>query len=575
MCVSALHYVKLAKTQLPEQMPSASSSSEGWVCARQDASFESYVVCFQCYITTVVLTFVCSGPSTSIDTLRKRRELRYSREEEALSKRLDGCSDGAPIQDLQIRMLEQAGSLLKSRISEIQQRLADVRKRLTEGTAEDEAHEELLRQRWLEEQKLSVALDEERKLSEEVAELQVARRTRALQTIAESSTAGPSQATRKGTNLNAFMHSTTSVHPFQSFAPHSNGGKASMNRHGRIALRNSTSVTYRSSPYLVHSRSKSLGENAPLGRLHHVDVGTVRHTKPYNLPKDRVEDSSSRPGASTHDDTADLVVAAVDEFNNSFSSRVMPPPRFRPRRQSSIRSLQITNQQKGIIRPAKMTLPKKGEGEFGNVAIFSAPTPQSNASDLRQNLSDVQLPSYVQSLMDELSQETAPPLDFRLGESEVLTFTESVPLSSILESPLTPSTPNKVSSQLPPLPSTPTGQGRKKRSIFTLHLPMRAVPGSPSRSTLAASSSSVSEAGDNGSQIKQTRSSPFKLRKKGLPSTQLRDLALMGAAPDDILDMSSGRETPKPAPTSPRKGKVSGPVSALREVRSKLSFFGR
>ncbi|TFK73273.1 hypothetical protein BDN72DRAFT_214532 [Pluteus cervinus] len=83
----------------------------------------------------------------------ERRLRRYSDAQEALSSSLRRCSTGPSPQDLQIRTLEKATSILSAHAEEARERAAQLRQALVHKDIDPETHKDLKRQRWMEERR--------------------------------------------------------------------------------------------------------------------------------------------------------------------------------------------------------------------------------------------------------------------------------------------------------------------------------------------------------------------------------------------------------------------------------------
>ncbi|KAH8118102.1 hypothetical protein DFH11DRAFT_1724073 [Phellopilus nigrolimitatus] len=467
-----------------------------------------------------------SNAASSASSLRYRRELRYSRDEQALTTNLNHCTSEPSQEELQIKALERVGEQLNSRARESQQRILQLRVRLSSKDVQN--HDLLQRQRILEERRLAAACKEQKSVAEQLIQLRQSRLSPFSQP-ADGSVSRPARGSRSNANLNLFLQKSPTKRPLQTHSsrPHSVDSLPI----GIVSSgRNSVSDTLWKRHYQIQPRSKSLIEKTWVDKLHR-DEGNAAQTALRSTSSDSKEGTFSNRHEPDMHGCADVVIPAVDEFTNSFSSRVIMPAFPRPKRNTTLRSLRVQSRQRTSIFDGPVRTGTTSS-EYGNVTILPKTLPRPNAEVLGE-LSDVPLPSYVQSLIDGFDQTRRPSLSLNISELEVQRFRRPVPLSPLLEQP-------SPLSSVAPLPSPKPSMRKpvkKQRSIFTLRLPMRpSVPESASRSTLAASSStSLSEltAVDHSSSLRSPKSTTD-ARSKGLPSTRNYDLSQLDRARGDV-----------------------------------------
>ncbi|KLO17248.1 hypothetical protein SCHPADRAFT_900868 [Schizopora paradoxa] len=521
----------------------------------------------------------CTSPVTQ--HMRARREQRYSREETALTKSLaESVAEPSP-QELQLRTLQRAKDLLSVSATEAGERLANVRLRLAEDDARDqENREDLLRQRWVEEQRLAAV---NREISAIIDQMEGLKSHQMQQDI----TAEKKDVLRMSANFDLFLQKSPTKRPLHSHPrrPHSIISlpmEASSSR----PVRNSASVSVRSKPPRFHARSRSLVEEKELGKLHHVDVGTSRR----NVSS--LSSSSPVPSAAAkQSEQPESTVPVVDEFSNSFSQRVITPARLRER-PPSIKQLKASSIQRLAALPSTSERPA-AKSDYGKVTIISSATSRRQPGAPARQIPDVRLPSYALSLLDGLTSTPSPPLNLREPETSFLTFRQPVALAPLIELPSFTASMSQDSLQSTMVSPTPTVFApptiasvedrkpslKKQRSLFTLRLPKRrpSIPHlshTTSHITLAAASSTTTVSDTSG----DVPNNGFRSKdgSKGLPSTRLYDLSQLGPAPDDLPHVSIGltARQKKPPATPKRKG-LQAPFSALRDVKNRLANFGR
>ncbi|KAI5122554.1 hypothetical protein M0805_005281 [Coniferiporia weirii] len=492
-------------------------------------------------------------------TLRERRELRYSRDQQALLDDFRHCASEASQIELQISALERVSGLLKAKVCEGRDRISHLRERLAE--ADGGPSEDLVNQQTLEEHWLAVACREEKAVANQLVQLRQTQTSSALQS-ADVVTSRPTRGSRKKTNLNLFLQKSPTKRPLQVQKLRSRSidllprGVASRSRY-------SAPEACWNQRYTSHFRSRSLIEGPQVTKLcrHSGLAAQLTVSQPSSLDSKVAAFSlQANPDINGCDERR---VSAVDAFTNSFSSRVISPPLLSARRNLSLRQLRISERQRQSVpfpNPAKVAVARS---EYGVVTILPRETPSSE-SVFVGDLLDVPLPSYVQKLMNVFEQNSEPSLSFSLPERDV----------PMLRKPVTPSLeqPQTFSPITPTLsPKTKSHNLlRKQRSIFTLRLHVRPVPDLASRSTLAASSSASVSDSVVYSASAVPASGDTASHPKGLPSTRNYDLHLLGKAPDDLPETPTATAAGFHLPSTPRRGMVSGPLAALRDVKSRL-----
>ena len=282
-------------------------------------------------------------------------------------------------------------------------------------------------------------------------------------------------------------------------------------------------------------------------------------------------------------------VPAVDEFSNSFTSRVIVPSQPSKKTSSRRRSLLSSSKQRTSLmdlRRSRTSDPTNDEG-FGTVSIL--PRPQPSRIDLAKldNL-EVALPDYALDLMNSFGQEEAPQLQLhppQAVETVIHKFRDPAPLTSVMEqvpyseSPHSPSPSSSVE-------STPRRKLVRKRSLFTIRIPHHRQNGSmscsASDSTLIGlgSSSTVTSLTDtvaDGTASNRTTEPQRHHRQKGLPSTRNWDLAQLSEAPDDVpATPVKAKFSATTVPLSPSNTVTGTPRRRrLAALRDRLALFAR
>lgn len=517
-------------------------------------------------ISLLTSTSIRSTRERPYAVLRQRRELRYSRDQQALSDVLMHCRTESSTHDLQVQALQQIHQQLQMKLSEDERRLSELEQCqrdsdgdgtwVSEALAGEKAHVEA---------RLKAVCSDEKAIKAQLANLKTSRSYPPLPT--DDVDYRQEKASRSNANLSLFLQKSPTKLPLVLYPPlHPYFPQRSSSHR----IRNSAPELQLTQKHTFHSRTKSSIEDA---RCHH---GGAQRASSSRTTATKISDYN---GSSDH------VVLAVDEFANSFSSRVIIPSQAHKGRNEPLRHLRLSSKDPTIDQ-IFASRPVPGKAEFGSVTIIPQQRPRRR-SEFTSSLHGVELPSYVQNLMEEFEGTSKPsvPLefsDYRWPVRDVLPASsrekETSPLST---SPLTtsPISPERSSPSLSPsLSPTKLVTPRfsiKHRTIFTLHLPRRPDPASASRSTLVASpTTSVSECTIEVST--PARMLPKALSKiKGLPSTRMYDLSQLDKAPDDLPMTPTVSGADSLLPLTPRKSRLVAPLSALRDVKSRLVQFRR
>lgn len=506
--------------------------------------------------------------------LRHRRELRYSREQNALMNDIIQCERGRSVHELKLSALKRIQEELERRETEDRAFVSQVRQKLSDyvGLPEEHTRESLLQSRSLGEHRLAETIKEKELINKEIERLK-SMPVQAV-TMQEIDDLYPLKESRSDTNLLLFLQKSATKHPLLTYplpqSVHS------------LRVDNNQKARFFAMPSSLSSRSSGRNYFHSLADVNH-KRNSINERQTGRLQTKRAQATtcsaeeeviSSKSPLSTNGSNNSSVLA-IDEFSNSFSSRVIIPTKPRPKHRSSLRNLRTsTKPQRIFFKEANKS--RSNGSDFGNVTIIRKTEPKSRI-DFTDDLINVPLPDYVQSLLDDFEHANSASLSLNIRDtvsSELLTFREPAPLSPVLEQSFssTVSTPLSLS----PVKSTEKKPFRKRRSIFTLRLPLRPSSSAPEptlRSSLEINSTSESDL------IEVSYSStPRKIlrrRPNGLPSTRNYDLSMLEKAPDDVPETPKTSITRFELPLTPSKIRSSRGMSVLREVGNKFVRLGR
>ncbi|KAL5485948.1 hypothetical protein ACEPAI_6992 [Sanghuangporus weigelae] len=474
----------------------------------------------------------------SAEQLRHVRETRYSRDQEMLCANLSCCAKEPSEKQLQISALERIKQELEIRLHDCDRRASELRDRLGGQIDSDkQSRESLLRQRLIVEHRLTTTREEVAAVTKELERLMFNGHCSTIDSTDPATTSYLGRS-RNSANLSLFFRDSATRKPL------------------RTSMR-SYSMNYDTRPRMPHWRSKSLAEDYSLRELRGKEGSRAG-----------IISSSSVLDQGQPCSSSGQFPLAVDEFNNSFSSRVIDPSRSRPQPRSSLRPLQMPSRE---WRNMFATYSRRSsvDGEFGNATLLPIEAPRST-TEVLEDLSSTPLPSYVQTLINEFEQFSHPPLALSFVEDRILdspVLRKPAPLSPVLEQP---SSISSIKSR-----PSPKAAGRKlvrkRQPIFTLRLPSHpSAQGSPSFAE--SSSTSIDASSEEQPLPLPLIDSRAPSRRKGLPSTRDHDLAMLGGAPDDVPETTIPF-TPKASVVG--KSIVARPFSVLRRVKSRLVQLGR
>lgn len=455
-----------------------------------------------------------SLPSNSIRTVRERR---YKREEEALHRNLRSISRETSPEELKIRALESATARLSDIAGEAHQRLHQLRQKLSETDLDATNYEALKRQRWIEEQRASLAYNEERSAKERLAGLM--RTTSSSSSFAGMSTVinAPNSVTaRKQTNLVRFLQDSPTKRPLHP--------SLSMNDpQRRITSSDITSLKPSSYAWLSRSRvdappSSGHTRSKSLIAVQHIDENNdnsdaakgarplrLRATQSFQKPTLRVIDEfpSHTEKVTFHLDKSEMI-SRLGGTSSVSHTLTIPPSAV------SIRSISETS----------------STSVHGHASILPPP-PSRSPNDILADLGEVAMPAYAVNLIDSFAGDAVPTIHLSPHLSHRQSDTESASSSSPLRI--------QKSAYISP-------RSRNRRSIFSIQLPRKSpsttAPPPVSRNELptltpSLTSTKISEEESYIDSGESARRESLR-RAKFLRSTRNWDLSQLDPAPDDV-----------------------------------------
>ncbi|PBL04148.1 hypothetical protein ARMGADRAFT_1158061 [Armillaria gallica] len=367
------------------------------------------------------------------------RQRRYSQAEEALALTAQLTLQETSQTELQIRTLEQAASLLNSRLEDARERSAKLRSLLNDRETDPATFESLKRERWMEERRKSLAEEESRAIRAQLASL-----TRGNDAVCES----PVTSSRHQANLLRYLQSSNTRRPIHP--THTEATTVGERAARRITLCEASPARLRMSIGSRHARSLSMDQ------------------KPHPTSPSNFEPKMLKKPVSTVDSLS-LDVLTEDEHSHAWykikkSSTAAPvTPRHSP--SLSPLSRRLKSSVRETCGTATIHTP---------VAVKVRPT-----ADILADLPPVALPVYAVDLLGDFdehrtptlklsrdqvmrmsresrrSRDTAPRPSLAFSEWEVLSTTSSTvvvdPFSTSSSSYIAPSTPRPLSMPLPPV----------------------------------------------------------------------------------------------------------------------------
>ncbi|KAK0493906.1 hypothetical protein EDD18DRAFT_1176780, partial [Armillaria luteobubalina] len=414
------------------------------------------------------------------------RQHRYSQAEEALALTAQLTLQETSQTELQIRTLEQAASLLNSRLEDARERSAKLRSLLNDRETDPATFESLKRERWMEERRKALAEEESRTIRAQLASL-----TKGSDTVCES----PVTSSRHQANLLRYLQSSNTRRPIHP--THTEITTVGERATRRITLCEASPARLRMSIGSRHARSLSMDQKP-------------HPTSPFNFERKLLKkpfstvDSLSLGGLTEDDSHAWCKIKK--------SSTAAPvTPRHSPSRSPLSRRLRPSVRE--TCGTATIHTP---------VAVKVRPT-----ADILADLPPVALPVYAVDLLGDFdehrtptlklsrdqmmrmsresrrSRDSAPRPSLAFSEWEVLSTTSSTvvdPFSTSSSSYISPSTPRPLSKPLPPVieasidydpsPRTPP---RPVKSLPSATDPIHEPPPSPTPA-LRRSVRSISDA---------------------------------------------------------------------------------
>ncbi|KAG7444804.1 uncharacterized protein BT62DRAFT_995268 [Guyanagaster necrorhizus] len=388
------------------------------------------------------------------------RQRRYSQAEEALALTAQLTLQETSQTELQIRTLEQAASLLNSRLEDAQERSAKLRSLLNDRETDPATFESLKRERWMEEHRKALAEEESRAIHVQLASL-----TKGNNAVYESHVG----SSRHQANLLRYLQSSNTrrpIHPIHTEAT-TVGERAAR----RITLGEASPARLRMSIGSRHARSLSMDQKP-----------RDRSTSPLNFNPKVLKNLVSTADSPSLDMLTEDEDCDMSNEIHSFSTAAPVTPRH----SSSVSPL--SRKLKSTVREA-----------CGTATIHTPVAVKTRTTaDILADLPPVALPVYAVDLLGDFeeqrtptlklsrdqamrmsrdsrrSRDTAPRPSLAFSEWEVLSTTSSTivdPFSATSSSSyIAPSTPRPLSKPLPPMIESSIGS---EPSPCTTHQPIK------------------------------------------------------------------------------------------------------
>ncbi|KAF8896660.1 hypothetical protein BD779DRAFT_601983 [Infundibulicybe gibba] len=187
-------------------------------------------------------------PNTKSDEAQSRRLRRYSLAEHALATTLQSCADSeASTQELQIRTLERATSLLGAYAEDAKERVGKLRMVLADREVDPDTHQALKRERWMEERRQVAVAEVANEVQQQLVSL-----SQSIHIMPPAPTPTSSAETRRRANLQLFFESSRSQVHSHVGRPHSMYSEPSTRR---MTLESVTPMRLRTSFMSMRSRT--------------------------------------------------------------------------------------------------------------------------------------------------------------------------------------------------------------------------------------------------------------------------------------------------------------------------------
>ncbi|KAK0204461.1 hypothetical protein DFS33DRAFT_1273569 [Desarmillaria ectypa] len=392
------------------------------------------------------------------------RQRRYSQAEEALALTAQLTLQETSQTELQIRTLEQAASLLNSRLEDARERSAKLRSLLNDRETDPATFESLKRERWMEERRKALAEEESRAIRVQLASL-----TRGNDVVCES----PVTSSRHQANLLRYLQSSDTRRPIHPI--HSEATAAGERAARRITLCEASPARLRMSIGSRHARSLSMDQKL-----------CERPTSPLSFEPEMLK----KPVSTVDSLSLDVLTEDEDSDTSNKINKSSTGASVTPRRSPSISPLSC--RLKSAVREA-----------CGTATIHTPVAVKiRTTADVLADLPPVALPVYAMDLLGDFDEHRTPTLKLSRDQAmrmsresrrsrdtalrpslafsdwEVLSTTSSTvvdPFSSTSSSSyIAPSTPRPLSKPLPPviessIDSEPSPCITPSRPIKSLH----------------------------------------------------------------------------------------------------------
>jgi hypothetical protein len=519
------------------------------------------------------------------------------------------CSSEKPAEALQLEAMERAVASFASQVSESQEKLARTRKNLNDETLDRASFEALLKNRWLEERVLARVTEEHQRARKTLEELAHSSRSHDsmrgndLSAFNRAMLHQSIQVSKSDANLALFLQKSPTLRPlrmerhFGNTQPRGSSTDSKPTRRTRkrsLKLRQSANdrrrcfVTESRACRLLPCDNPAKGPNiAHSGMMPSYErkLSVCSSITPTLRMSSELDDLSAT-GHTSHTDLTAILPTSVIPRSGGHDTLPLCDEVAQSKRSKYTNN--SVHPQTCILNSNTCDEP---EPTFGSIAIWRTHpriAPSLRSRSRLQVLEDVPVPTYAQSLMDSFVQRKIPSL--HLTQPSIQTNeTELGRAPTSLQNTPPPAHDRNASRNAVVetiLDETPRRARavveRKRRSIFSLHLPKRSTDSSP---PLEAELSAIPE---DRADVPQT---PRRSRlRKELPSTQAYDLSQLDAAPDDIpphgvpstrphLLMKNERgdtaSSLRALERSSKRSSVLAPISALKRVGSRISMLSR
>ncbi|KAF9460317.1 hypothetical protein BDZ94DRAFT_1266287 [Collybia nuda] len=395
---------------------------------------------------------VTPGPGDAKDV---RRLKRYSAAEEKLAKTFRNCNTELSPQELKIRALEKATSILNSHAHDARDRAQELQVILADREMDRVVFETLKRERWMEE-KRQLAVEQERKVVSE----QLDTLTKSLHDdgshASHTQAHAPTAQVRKHVNLIKFLETSQTHKPIHPHTPITLYAERSLRRRtmDKVSpMRLRTSSTIHSSAEFPKHHLRSISLDGHISS-HPISIPQAKSLLKSNIPTHRVPLGVVTEGVVL-DSPHTCTTTALSDHSTSFDELPSTP------------LTTATSTLPDPTLPTDLNCERETNLDSRNgTAIIFCPTPQITSEDLIDNI-HVSLPDYAVDLFTRFEADMEPlqPISYPLDpqpnpHASDKTFPSRRPESSFLQVP----SPTK---QKDPFIKRP-GSHRNLRSLISI-----------------------------------------------------------------------------------------------------------